>query len=67
MTATAVALAGSLLLNAALGWAFLTARAAADRRRASEQYMIRAYEHLRRNSVQRDPKTGRYMKKGTRA
>lgn len=35
-----------------------------DQRRASEQYMIRAYEHLRRNSVQRDPRTGRYVKKG---
>ncbi len=64
MTATAVALAGSLLLNAALGWAFLTARAAADRRRASEQYMIRAYEHLRRNSHRRHPRTGRLLPLG---
>ena len=67
MTATAVALAGSLLLNAALGWAFLTARASADSWRANFDTQRRLYTELRRNSVQRDPKTGRYTKKGTRA
>ena len=45
MTATAVALAGSLLLNAALGWAFLTARAAAKYGRDADEAVARAVDN----------------------
>lgn len=64
MTPTALTLVGSLLLNAALGWAFLTARARAAAYRASEQYMMDAYTRLRRMSHRRHPRTGRLLPLG---
>lgn len=62
--ALAVALVGSLLLNAALGWAFLAARARAAAYRAREEYMMGAYNHLRSRSHRRHPRTGRLLPLG---
>ena len=67
MDATFYALAGlaaSVAANFALLLSYRNARRQADMWRASEQYMIRAYERLRRSSHRRDPKTGRLMPKG---
>lgn len=64
MTTTTLALAGSLLLNVALGWAFMTARAAADSWRANFDTQRRLYTELRRLSHRRHPRTGRLMPLG---
>lgn len=64
MTVTTLALVGSLLLNAALGWAFLTARAAADSWRANFDTQRRLYSELRRMSHRRHPRTGRLLPLG---
>lgn len=67
MNTTFYALAGlaaSVSANFALLLAYRNARRQADMWRASEQYMIRAYEHLRLSSHRRDPKTGRLLPKG---
>lgn len=64
MTVTTLALVGSLLLNAALGWAFITARAAADSWRANFDMQLRLYGELRRNSHRRHPRTGRLLPLG---
>lgn len=74
MTATDIAMMASAAANVALAWAALTARARmseAETRayfyRKQARDMAKAFAITQRNSVQRDPKTGRYMKKGTRA
>lgn len=64
MTPTALALVGSLLLNAALVWAFLTARAAADHWRGCFDAQRRLYGELRRMSHRRHPRTGRLLPLG---
>ena len=64
MTPTALALVGSLLLNAALVWAFLTARTAADQWRDCFDTQRRLYGELRRMSHRRDRKTGRLLPLG---
>ena len=69
MNAASIALAGSLLANLVLIWKLLDANYRAALLRADVNYWRdsandwrRMYDDLRRNSVLRDPKTGRYMK-----
>ena len=69
MNAASIALAGSLLANLILIWKILDANYRAALLRADIHYWrdsandwCKLYDDLRRNSVQRDPKTGRYMK-----
>ena len=69
MNAASIALAGSLLANLVLIWKLIDANYRAALLRADIQYWrdsandwCKLYDDLRRNSVQRDPKTGRYMK-----
>lgn len=69
MNATELTLAGSLLLNAVTLWAWNEARySAIHYRKLYEHWGPRAdywrtlFDDLRRNSVLRDPKTGRYVK-----
>ena len=69
MDPAAIALAGSLLANLVLIWELTDANYRAALLRADIHYWrdsatdwCRMYDDLRRNSVQRDPKTGRYMK-----
>ena len=69
MDPAAIALAGSLLANLVLIWKLIDASYRAALLRADIHYWrdsandwCRLYDDLRRNSVQRDPKTGRYMK-----
>jgi len=69
MDPAAIALAGSLLTNLVLIWKLIDASYRAALLRADIHYWrdsandwCRLYDDLRRNSVQRDPKTGRYMK-----
>lgn len=69
MNVTLIALAGSLLLNVALAWAALTARARMSEAETRAYFyhkqardMAKAFAITQRNSVQRDPKTGRYLK-----
>ena len=69
MNAASIALAGSLLANLVLIWELIDANYRAALLRADIQYWrdsandwCKLYDDLRRNSVQRDPKTGRYVK-----
>ena len=69
MDPAAIALAGSLLANLVLIWKLLDENYRAALLRADIHYWrdsandwCKLYDDLRRNSVQRDPKTGRYMK-----
>ena len=69
MNAASIALAGSMLANLVLIWKILDANYRAALLRADIHYWrdsandwCKLYDDLRRNSVQRDPKTGRYMK-----
>ena len=69
MNAASIALAGSLLANLVLIWKLIDANYRAALLRADIHYWrdsandwCKLYDDLRRNSVQRDPKTGRYMK-----
>ena len=69
MNAASIALAGSLLANLVLIWKLIDASYRAALLRADIHYWrdsandwCKLYDDLRRNSVQRDPKTGRYMK-----
>lgn len=69
MDPAAIALAGSLLANLVLIWKLIDANYRAALLRADIHYWrdsandwCKLYDDLRRNSVQRDPKTGRYMK-----
>lgn len=63
-TTIVIALAFSITLNVFLAAMWLAAHIAADRWHASEQYMTQAYEHLRRNSHRRHPRTGRLLPLG---
>ena len=69
MNAASIALAGSMLANLVLIWKILDANYRAALLRADANYWrdsandwCKLYDDLRRNSVQRDPKTGRYVK-----
>ena len=69
MNATELALSGSLLVNVVLIWAWNEARYNAAHYRGLFEYWCGSATHwreqfddLRRNSVLRDPKTGRYVK-----
>lgn len=69
MNAASIALAGSMLANLVLIWKLIDASYRAALLRANNDYWrdsandwCKLYDDLRRNSVQRDPKTGRYMK-----
>ena len=69
MNAASIALAGSILANLVLIWKLLDENYRAALLRADIHYWrdsandwCKLYDDLRRNSVQRDPKTGRYMK-----
>ena len=71
MNAAEIALAGSLLANLVLIWKLIDAsyrtamlRADADYWRDSALHWSKSFDDLRRNSIKRDPKTGRYVKKG---
>lgn len=64
MTATALALVGSLTLNVVLLWAALAARAEAAMWRNGHEYMAQALLHLKRNSHRRHPTTGKILPKG---
>ena len=71
MNAETIALAGSMLANVILIWKLIDAsyrasllRADVDYWRDSASHWTRLFDDLRRNSIKRDPKTGRYVKKG---
>ena len=73
MNAAEIALAGSLLVNVLLLWKLIDAsyRAAMLRRdvdywRDSALHWSKSFDDLRRNSIKRNPKTGRYMKDYTK-
>lgn len=69
MNAASIALAGSMLANLVLIWKLLDEnyraallRADVNYWRDSADYWRALFDDLRRNSVLRDPKTGRYVK-----
>lgn len=69
MDAIEIALAGSILANVLLVWKLIDAaysnaiaRKNADYWRDSAHHWCKQFDDLRRNSVQRDPRTGRYVK-----
>lgn len=71
MNATEIALAGSLLANVILAWKLIDAtyrtamaRKNADYWRDSAHHWSALFDDLRRTSQPRDPRTGRYIKKG---
>ena len=73
MNGTDLALVGSGLLNVLFIWAWVEARYnAVHYRRDRDHWHDRAvywrtlYDDLRRNSIKRNPKTGRYMKDFTK-
>jgi len=73
MNAAEIALAGSLLVNVMLAWKLIDAsyRAAmlrhdVDYWRDSALHWSKSFDDLRRNSVKRNPKTGRYIKDYTK-
>lgn len=59
-----IGFAASLTCNVALWMAKNDAQAQARHYRALYDFLTDAYERLKRNSIRRDPKTGRYIKKG---
>lgn len=73
MNAAEIALAGSLLVNVMLSWKLIDAqyrasllRSDVDYWRDSALHWSKSFDDLRRNSVKRDPKTGRYIKDYTK-
>lgn len=73
MNAAEIALAGSLLVNVLLLWKLIDAqyrasllRSDVDYWRDSALHWSKSFDDLRRNSIKRNPKTGRYMKDFTK-
>jgi hypothetical protein len=71
MNAEFIAMSASLVLNLLLIWKLIDAsyhkailRADIDYWRDSAGHWCKLFDDLRRNSVPRDPKTGRLIKKG---
>jgi len=58
-----IVLAAAGIMQLITLWAWAAARLEARAYKRSHDHMVDAYAQLHRNSVRRDPRTGRYMKK----